>query len=119
LLFPAYMMAAGAAILLIAPAFLTFMNFRQKNMIASDIQGARNFLENEDKKLRSPDNAAPADPDYNFPKEWYYKVGNRPSRAEIERKKIEGLDETDEAKAAEKKKTRPGTLPSFAPKNGQ
>jgi tight adherence protein C len=117
LLFPAYMMAAGAGILLIAPAVLTFQNFRQKNMIATDLQGARNFLESEDKKMRSPDNSAPEDPEFpGFPKEWYYKVGKRPSRAEIERKKIMGLDETEEADPKKDKTKLPGVLPSFTPK---
>src|SRR5262249_17532055 len=100
LLFPAYLLAAGAGILLIAPAILTFQNTRQKYSIGNDMQTARNFLANEDKNLRSPPNKAPEDPEFpGFPKEWYFKLGNRPSRAEIERKKIMGLDETDEPEA--------------------
>jgi tight adherence protein C len=119
LLFPAYMMAAGAGILLIAPAILTFSNFRQKNMVATEIQGVGRFLETEDKKMRSPSNAAPEEPEFpGFLKEWYQKIGKRPSRAEIERKKIMGPDETEETKSKSRVDTSklPGVLPSFTPK---
>jgi len=122
LLFPAYLLAAGAGILLIAPAILTFQNTRQKYSIGNDMQTVRNFLENEDKKMRSPSNSAPEDPEFpGFPKEWYNKIGNRPSRAEIERKKIMGLDETDEAteNTGKQKRKLPVAIPSFTPKTGQ
>ena len=122
LLFPAYLLAAGAGILLIAPAILTFQNTRQKYSIGNHMQTARNFLANEDKNLRSPSNKTPEDPEFpGFPKEWYFKLGNRPSRAEIERKKIMGPDETDEteAKNGKNKKKTPAALPSFTPKTGQ
>jgi tight adherence protein C len=122
LLFPAYMLAAGAAILLIAPALLEFQRFRTKNMIAGEIQSTRNFLENEDRKLRTPDNAVPEEPEFPaFPKEWYRKNGDRPSRAEIERRKIMGLEDTEEATARPRldQKKLPGVLPSLTPKRQQ
>jgi tight adherence protein C len=122
LLFPAYLLAAGAGILLIAPAILTFQNTRQKYAIGNDLSSVRNFLEKEDKELRMPSNKAPEDAEFpGMPKEWYNKVGNRPSRAEIERKKIMGPDETDEAAEtkAKGKKKLPAAIPSFTPKSGQ
>src|SRR5262249_28290558 len=114
LLFPAWMMAAGAGILLISPAILEFQNFRQKNMIGTGIEQAKNFLENEDLKLREMRLDVPEDPDYpGFPKEWYRKLGNKPSQAELMKKRLEPADETDEAKAAEaKKKKQAQSLPS-------
>jgi tight adherence protein C len=117
LLFPAYLMAFGAGILLISPAVLEFQNVRQRNILGSNIEGARNFLENEDAKQKDRTPQVPEDPDYNFPKDWYVKVGKGPSRAEIERQRLEGADETDEAKAAAKQKQGTLTpLPSFGPK---
>jgi tight adherence protein C len=116
LLFPAYLMAFGAAILLISPAVLEWSNFRTKNMIGANLEQTRNFLENEDSKMKDLSPKVPEDPDYNFPKEWYMKFGNKPSKAELERQRIEGLDETDEAKAAAAKKQGSAILPSFATK---
>jgi tight adherence protein C len=118
LLFPAYMMAFGAGILLISPAVLEWQNVRSRNILGSNIEAARNFLENEDAKQKDLTPQVPEDPDYNFPAEWYRKNGNKPSRAELARQQLEGIDETDEAKAAAAKQ-RPGTLtplPAFGPK---
>jgi tight adherence protein C len=121
LLFPAYMMAFGAGILLISPAILEFQNFRAKNVIGTEIGQAKNFLENEDMKLRDMTPQVPEDPDYpGFPREWYRKNGDKPSKAELEKQRLEPIDETDEAKAAAeaKKKKQNKNLPSFAPRGG-
>jgi tight adherence protein C len=114
LLFPAWCLALGAAILLIAPAILTFMDFRHTNLINADIEQGRYFLENKDKifqEYNSGSSASSEDPDYNFPKEWYKRRGNRPSKAEQAQKLLEGrmYDEP------EQKKKR-SALPSFMPK---
>src|SRR5262249_5041686 len=120
LLFPAYMMAAGAGILLISPAVLEWQKMRHRNIVGSSIDANRSFLENQDANMKDFAPQVPEDPDYNFPASWYVKRGNRPSRAEVERRRLEGIDETDEAKAAAQKQNgRRATLPSFAPKNGQ
>jgi tight adherence protein C len=113
LLFPAYLLAFGAAILLISPAVLEFQSFRHHNLISSDIEQGRTFLENKDKILSEySGNQVPEDSDYNFPKEWYKRRGNRPSVAEKMQKIMEGrqYDEPDQ------KKKRGLFLPSFAPK---
>lgn len=47
LLFPAYMMAFGAGILLISPVVLEFQSFRRTNMIGSSITQARDVLKKD------------------------------------------------------------------------
>jgi hypothetical protein len=44
LLFPAYMMAIGAAILLISPVILEFSAFRRNNLIGGNMTRARDLL---------------------------------------------------------------------------
>lgn len=44
MLFPAYLLAFGAAILLLSPSILEFSSFRKSNMIGGDITKARNLL---------------------------------------------------------------------------
>jgi hypothetical protein len=45
LLFPAYLLAIGAAILLISPTVLEFTAFRRDNLIGTNIREARGALE--------------------------------------------------------------------------
>jgi tight adherence protein C len=117
LLFPAYLMAFGAGILLISPAVLEFQNFRQKNLIGSNISQARNFLENEDKSLKENQPKVPDDPDFpGIPKEYYQSRGNKPSKADLLRQQVEPRDETDEALKEKGKRKKFSGLPSFAPK---
>jgi tight adherence protein C len=112
LLFPAYLMAFGAGILLISPAALEFQNFRHRNLIGTNLDQIRGFLESEDKSLKeafSP--KTPDDPDLNTPRDVYLRRGGRDARIALE-----GLDETDEAKAKQKPKAT--GLP-FLPKSGR
>jgi tight adherence protein C len=117
LLFPAYLMAFGAGILLISPAVLEFQNFRQKNLIGSSIGQTRNFLENEDRSLKENQAKVPDDPDYpGIPADYYQSRGNKPSKADLLRQQVEPRDETDEALKEKGKRKKFSGLPSFAPK---
>src|SRR5208282_135509 len=44
LLFPAYLMAFGAAILLISPVILEFSSFWRQNLVGNQITGARRLI---------------------------------------------------------------------------
>jgi Flp pilus assembly protein TadB len=48
LLFPAYLLAAGAGILLISPTALEFAEFRQSNLVGDSIEQAREVLQNQE-----------------------------------------------------------------------
>src|SRR5262249_37705984 len=118
LLFPAYLMAFGAGILLLSPAILEFRNFRQRNLIGANLEQARGFLQDEDKALKESvlPNKQPEDPDYpGIPKEWYKQRGGK-SKADSVRRMLEGIDETEESQKA-KQKQRTSGLP-FLPKSG-
>jgi tight adherence protein C len=59
LLFPAYLMAIGAAILIMSPTVLEFAQFRRNNVIGGDISKAREDLQSfKDPRLLPQDRAA-------------------------------------------------------------
>jgi hypothetical protein len=88
LLFPAYLMAIGAGILLISPAFLEFQNFHYRNVISSGINEARETIHGFQDGTKTP----ASDTEYNFPKEYYQRRGNRPTMAEKLAAEYEGKD---------------------------
>jgi tight adherence protein C len=113
LLFPAYLMAFGAGILLISPAVLEFQNFRHHNLLTNELEQGRYFLENKDKILQEYNNpTVPEDAEYNFPKSWYKRRGNRPTQAERAQKIMEG-GMFDEPTGKSKKRQM---IPTFTPK---
>ncbi len=115
LLFPAYLMAFGAGILLISPAVLEFQNFRRHNVLSNALEEGRQFLANKDKPAEPKETTESSEPEFNWPKSFYKRRGNQPTMAEKATRFMEG-DREGEEKAKKVQKKGMSILPSFMQK---